>query len=102
MQTMTQSTAPTSRQDRTVSIRSEVYAKESPNRLLAPAPADKGNRSSSNVLEAHAILVGPLRCHRGGGDAGGSLHVVHIAHKRLRVKSERLAHESSNAVTGCC
>lgn len=48
----------------------------------------KGNHSSSQLV--HTIRS--LRCHRRGGHVGGCLHVVHVTHESLRMKTEGFAH----------
>lgn len=53
---------------------------------------------SSPIKLIHAILVCPLRGHRGGRDVRGCFRIVDIADEGLRMELKRLAHESCNSI----
>lgn len=46
----------------------------------------------------HTVLVGTLRRHGRGGDAGRSSNIIHEANQGLGMESERLAHQAGDAV----
>jgi hypothetical protein len=50
-------------------------------------------------IDAIVVVISALRCHGRCGDVGRDLHVHFVANEGLRVKSEGLSHQASDAVT---